>query len=488
METTEELDFSSVQNLIDTVNSASATLTAPKTSNSPETVASTDPFDQIATFFVNGLFDNDSTGLDPFDAPCSPQLYPDRESITSSPPTVSLHLALAAKAYQKPQDLIEYYHLQMETPNSLVEVNGCFTLDSSLAISLVLKQFAPTIEDSLKNPNTWIASAMEPPTSERPLNTLANFRPIGRIPELGDIPDGLNQKFVVALSPSALHFIVLLIDSTLSPLPAPSGTSDHVSTPASLPTTSESSSQPSITLPHLSISSPSSSSSQSLPSSSRKTRSSFSKPSKKPKPLLPTKTSRKSKRSIATPHTPAPDLSGRPQVMNIDDVCRIIHGESYEKTNERTDDLIDLIREWRYTYDVLIWLGYDHSKGLKRQHYTWSSGSQDSFHDIIARMKWTDRDFKKKCSLYLWASQVSSTHKWDPENVPPLDPNPKHKSAHRTWQRIVYLFSHPKFLPEGVKPNPQSAEPDEVDLLYLRQEDMDYFSDDIEDFLVPLSD
>ncbi|KAJ3767037.1 hypothetical protein FB446DRAFT_708140 [Lentinula raphanica] len=466
----------------------------PSVFSSESTVLSTIDLNQwdasLAPNEVDSLFDNYPTWFsqETLDALNSVK---DKQSVQAfsappSPQTASIHFALSADAHLAPQKLAEY-DMPVDTSNPLVIVNDVNTLDAALAMSFVRMKFEPTFQTSLWNEDTWLASAMEPPTTESPLNRLSNFRPICRLADLDKSINDVSQKlfaldtnaYVVneyltdrapffPLIPSTFHFVLLLIDPALcSPTysVALSATlKDPTLASLTLPAT-----HPAFFVPPSPISS-----SSSLQSSSTKPQRSSTKP--KRSGSIP----RKSRKRVV-------HLSSSNVAVNIDDACNQVHGFVQTEYRLKSTNFIDIVREWKFTYDILAWLGYEPKKGLQRHGFRWSDGHEETFKEIIEQLGWTARDFSKKSKLYLWADQASATQTWDPHTVPApnevdlTDPYP-------TWRRIVYLWRHTVFLSgRNDYPDPESENLDEADLVNMRQEHVDSSKELIMRNLIPRS-
>ncbi|KAJ3768532.1 hypothetical protein FB446DRAFT_792202 [Lentinula raphanica] len=425
------------------------------------------------------------------------------------PTTASIHLALASSVHDRPRDFAEFYHIDLDAFDSLVEVQGVYTLDVLSALSLVRNRLVPKFQPSLQRAGTCVGTAMEPPISERPFCTLANFSEIGNIGSLDEsYHDGISRSLIASVSkqlcaldtneprvigkylsdrsrapfspmhPSTCHFVLLLIDPEISsthvsvPSPAFHVEPQMIASVTARPATPTSTISPSPTPPSLSNPTTSNSTSQITPHA------------------LPTP------QSTSTPASPT--LANALPTVDIivardfNDACRKVHGFNVVRYKlpemSLSKTVVMIVCEWRFTYDILIRLGYNKRQSLASQTYRWSTGVEETFEEIITQIGWTEKDFKRKCRTYLWAEWATATQTWHPHYIPNENSNDTELYvAYLTWRRMVLLWKHTEFLSSGTVPSQDSSDSIEADIAKLRQ---NHIGDDrsiIERFLVPLS-
>ncbi|KAJ3757847.1 hypothetical protein EV360DRAFT_70800 [Lentinula raphanica] len=355
--------------------------------------------------------------------------------------SVSLHLALSAAAHQIPRVIAEC-SIPLEASHLLVLRDGVWALDAQTAIQLMQTVVTPELQRSLSNAETMLASAIEPPTFDCPLDRMAGFRQIGKLGHLGQwdytiydhiyrVPElyALDTTTIRAhlssyaglsynpLDPFTVHYVLLLIDPAVPSLPqtmaAPSTSFDHAhQLPVLFP------------MPSLQYLDP------------------------------------------VEQQTPAI------VAWNIYDACFQAH--HFVPDSFRTwiappsGTLIDNIRGWQATYYMLDLMGYNPAKSLKKQYYQWQGGSQDSYEKIIMDMGWHPASFARKCRRFLWAALATAVQIWDPARIPTED-RPTLFAAYTTWRQVLYLWRFSTFLTQGGKPNHRSADQNEANIHRLRQ-------------------
>ncbi|KAJ3764633.1 hypothetical protein FB446DRAFT_795919 [Lentinula raphanica] len=350
---------------------------------------------------------------------------------------VSLHLALSTDAHHIPREIVEY-DIPFEATHLLVQRNGVWALDAQIAIHLLQMVFAPMLQRSL-NAENILASTMEPPSFDCPLHRLAGFHQIETIGHLGQwdyttydsiyrVPElyaldttnstirahlSLDERLsFYPLDPFTIHFVLILLDPAVpQPIATPSTPFNHAHQPLL------------------------------------------------PMPLL---------------QYPEPDVQQTPTIVarNVYDACFQVH--HFVPDNFRlwiappSGTLIDNIRGWQATYDMLESMGYNPAKSLRKQYYWWQDGSRDSFEQILMDMGWHPGSFTRKSRRFLWASLAAAVQIWDPARIPTED-RPKLFAAYTTWRQVLYLWRFSTFLTQGGKPNRRSADQNEANIHKLRQ-------------------
>ncbi|KAJ3752000.1 hypothetical protein EV360DRAFT_89167 [Lentinula raphanica] len=382
--------------------------------------------------------------------------------LTPRPTTASIHIALASSVHDKPRNFAEYYHVGLDAFDSLVEVQGVYTLDVLSAISLVRGRLAPKFQPSLQRAGTWIGTAMEPPIPDRPFCTLANFREIsniGSLDELYHVDESrtlfasvskqlfaldTNESQIIGkyladrsrapfspMHPSTCHFVVLMIDPELS--------SPHVSAPSAAfhvepQMIASVTARPATPTPSLSPS---------------------------PTPTLSPDAPPAPPASLTLPY--AHPTVDRIVARDFNDACKIVHGFNVARYKlpemSLSKTVVMIICEWRFTYDILIRLGYryDPSRSLASQTYCWSTGVEENLEDVITQVGWTEKDFQRKCRMYLWAEWATATQTWNPRCIPQEDSNTGLYAVFLTWRRMVLLWRHTTFLTLGTVPRQDSS-------------------------------
>ncbi|KAJ3748180.1 hypothetical protein EV360DRAFT_89857 [Lentinula raphanica] len=344
--------------------------------------------------------------------------------------TVVLHFALSTDAHQIPRTIAER-SISLEESHSLVQRNGIWALDARIAIQLMQTVFAPEFQQALSHTETILASAMELPAFDCPLQIMAGFRQIETIGHLGQwgyttydnnyhVPelyalDTMNTASNNPLDPLTIRFVLLLIDPPVPSLPQvivnPSAFFDYAH-----------------------------------------------------HPLLPT----------PSLQHPEPHVQQTPVVVarNVYEACFQAHHfvpDSFRTwIAPHSGTLIDHIRGWQATYYMLDLMGYNPAKSLGRQYYRWEDGSQDSFEKIIVDMGWHPGSFMRKTRRFLWAALATAVQIWDPARIPTED-RPNLFAAYTTWRQVLYLWRFSTFLTQGGRPNRRSTDQNEANIHKLHQ-------------------
>ncbi|KAJ3765655.1 hypothetical protein FB446DRAFT_709283 [Lentinula raphanica] len=310
---------------------------------------------------------------------------------------------------------------------------------------------------------------MEPPSLQRPLYELADFRQIGLMSSLDhtNYDDVHRMLFALDLSMFAMrdylstnarafsdplthHFVLFLIE------PEVSIAFDQVP-------------QPSTSFPAM----------NSLPSFVPQYPSSppaLSPPPSAPWPL-----------AVQTPIL-LQDSSLR--ARNINEVCDYVHKFVPARYRDwalpPSGSFVDHVRGWQFTYEVLVAMGYDPATPSHKQFYHWLDGPRHSFKKIIESMGWVERSFIRKSRCFLWASLSTAAQDWDPSTIP--NPNNQTVTPYRTWLRVVYLWREATtFFTHGGSPDRNSANRDEADAAILRADHIRKFRKEINKNLVDLA-
>ncbi|KAJ3768543.1 hypothetical protein FB446DRAFT_706936 [Lentinula raphanica] len=479
--------------------------------------------------------DNNPALLSHVDIPteCSNQTQSIEAGVSSSPThRVSLHIGLAQSAHDVPQEIGEYYNLKVDAFGSLSEIRGVVTLDASSAVQLLrsLTILAPDFQGSL-SVNTVLATAMQLPTRGVPFNRMAFYRIVGSVDNPGNLyDDGTHNKlFALDTNNSKIHeylsnrslapfcpidsgiphFVLLLIDSDLSPLHLTA--SVHPEPRMSEPTDPVSSRPPSMFLltPSASASASASMSTDassaavstvaSLAAVSTVASASMSTVASSAAVSTPGSSTSVSTPASASPGSPAaspepapsnksPDLvlaDGIIIAQTLDDAClqvlTFVPPNYKQYFLPKSATFVERVRRWLAAYKIMRKMGYTHQHSLESQTYRWSDGSTESFEHIIGRFGWVPKVFKQRSKYFLWAAHVSATHIWNPQAIPAVI-----VTAYLTWLRICYIWKHPSFLGEW-NPNRMSQDLAEVSAARLRQRHFIRYFKEIAENLIPVS-
>ncbi|KAJ3836652.1 hypothetical protein F5878DRAFT_643373 [Lentinula raphanica] len=355
---------------------------------------------------------------------------------------------LGYSATQYPSIIGECSRIPLEASHSLVQRDGVWALDIRTAIQLLDTVFAPDFQGPLYNADTILASAMETPTYQCPLHRLANFRQIGKIGHLGQSEYAIYPDSAIThaaapfnfspLDPFSLHFVLILLEPFTPSVPRNdvlrSQYIDHDHAFPQLP----------------------------------------------PAPTT----------SVIRQH-PTPILSQKEVevkfAVNIQDACQQVHHGVPVRFREwsvpSTGHLVDIIRGWQATYDLLEAMGYNPALPLEQQSFQWLDGQRQSFLAILLDMDWNPRTFLRKSRRFLWADLTTVTHIWDPEKIPTSGKSLL-ANAYTTWLRIVCLWRFSDFLTQGGIPNRKSDNRKEADLAILRQSHIWKYRDTINKYLI----